>query len=181
MKTLANKLNGLKLALLSTIIVACISTNVLAQYDTVKSLPPVVKLSGPRLGITYVGPGSVQDAIHEAERTEVISQFGWQFENRLFSLEDGTTGLIEYVLLVGGLEQNMFLPSATMLIGLRTGSGFEFGAGPNLSLAGAGFAISVGYTIKNEYMYFPINLAVVPSNTGVRFSLLFGFNARRSR
>ena len=38
--------------------------------------------------------------------------------------------------------------------------------------------LAVGFTIKSEYMYFPINVAVIPSDKGVRFSLLFGFNSR---
>ncbi|MEJ7659823.1 MAG: hypothetical protein WKG07_09440 [Hymenobacter sp.] len=48
-----------------------------------------------------------------------LTQFGWQFESRLFQLPNGVSGLVELVPLVGGLEQGHFIPSVSGLLGLR--------------------------------------------------------------
>ncbi|MCK7537535.1 MAG: hypothetical protein MZV63_44560 [Marinilabiliales bacterium] len=76
----------------------------------------------------------------------LITQFGWQFEWRFFSIENGVTGVVEFVALFGGLEQNLFLPSLSIPIGMRTNSGFEFGIGPNLSITGFSIVLAVGKT-----------------------------------
>jgi hypothetical protein len=107
-----------------------------------------------------------------------ITQFGWQFETRYFTLKSGTSGLVEGVILIGGIEQGLFLPSGSLLIGLRNPNGLEFGFGPNLSLSGVGFVFAGGVTFHSENINFPVNLALVPSSDGLRLSLLFGFNAR---
>ncbi|MDX5347094.1 MAG: hypothetical protein LPK19_07585, partial [Hymenobacteraceae bacterium] len=85
--------------------------------------PYQIRLNGPRLGLTVVGPGELADKLDERGVAQVISQFGWQFETRIFTTERGTSGLIELVPLVGGLEQGTFLPSISGIVGLRNGSG----------------------------------------------------------
>ena len=151
-----------------------------------------IRYNGPRVGFTVLGSGSTKDRLKDrGYSSSTITQFGWQFETRIFTLESGTSGLVEWVLLVGGVEKGLFLPSASMLIGIRDGkNGFEFGLGPNLSLASFGMAIAVGASFKSANMVFPVNLAVIPSvkntwndagvmqATGVRVSLLIGFNTR---
>lgn len=107
-----------------------------------------------------------------------MTQFGWQFETRYFTLPNGTCGLVEGVILAGGLEQGKFLPSGSLLIGIRNAKGMEFGFGPNLSYSGARFVFAIGTTLKSSNVFFPINLAIVPAADGVRISLLTGFNAR---
>ncbi len=157
-----------------------IMANAQNEADSIAPWESSIKLNGPRLGITYVGPGDAADILDTVYNADpFITQFGWQFENRLFTLENGTSGVIEYILLVGGLDQGLFLPNATVLAGLRTGKGWEFGAGPNLSLAGPGFAFGVGYTFKSENIFFPVNMGFVRSKSGYRVSLLVGFNARK--
>lgn len=138
-----------------------------------------VQLSGPRVGFTYIAPGSTADSLKSIfSATPFITQFGWQFEKQYFALDNGTAGLVEFVGLIGGLEQGLFLPSANMLVGVRSSSGAEFAFGPNISISGAAFVLAVGHTYKSGNLNFPINFAVVPSSKGVRFSLLFGFNAQ---
>lgn len=56
----------------------------------------------------------------------------------------------------------MFLPSLTTMVGVRGKSGFEFGTGPNLSLAGLGFVFAVGYNVRSGDLNFPVNLSIVP-------------------
>lgn len=138
-----------------------------------------VELSGPRVGLTYVAPGETADFLKdELGMSNVFTQFGWQFEKQYFALDNGTAGLVEFVGLIGGLEQNKFLPSGTLLIGVRGSSGAEFAFGPNISLSGASFAIAFGHTYKSGNLNFPVNFALVPSGSGLRFSLLMGFNAQ---
>ena len=138
-----------------------------------------VTLSGPRLGITVLTGGVAQKAKDEFKVDPFLTQFGWQFETRIFRLSTGLSGLFEFVPLIGGLEQGKFVPSLNALIGLRGPKGFEFGLGPNITPVSANIALAVGTSFHVEDVNFPVNLAVVPGNGGARFSLLVGFNYRR--
>jgi hypothetical protein len=149
-----------------------------AQQDRTEIYEPIF-LSGPRVGLTYIGDG--EDARLLKEELSVnpfISQFGWQFESRFFTLSNGTSGLVEGVILLGGMEQNVVLPSANLLFGIRSPKGAEFGMGPSFSASGLGYVLAVGITFKAEHVNFPVNLAFEPSPNGAKFSLLIGFNAR---
>jgi hypothetical protein len=146
-------------------------------HETVKIEP--VRLSGPRVGFSHIGPGASADSLKSRlGMSPTFTQFGWQFERSYFDLPNGTAGLVEFVGLIGGLEQNKFLPSASLLVGVRNYKGYEFGFGPNLSLTGAAFVLAVGYTVKSGGLNLPINFAIVPSEKGVRYTLLFGFTAQ---
>lgn len=141
----------------------------------------VLKLAGPRVGFTILSQRYADNINEEFGRdiNPFITQFGWQFETRIFTLESGMSGLFEFVPLVGGLEQGKFLPSLSGLVGLRTAKGLEFGVGPNVSLGGAGLVLAAGTNFQSQGINFPVNFAVAPSRDGARFSLLFGFNARK--
>ncbi|ALW84723.1 hypothetical protein AUC43_06275 [Hymenobacter sedentarius] len=138
-----------------------------------------ISLDGPRVGFTIL-PRGVLDKAHDSgtDLNPFLTQFGWQFEKRLFRLPSGVSGLVEFVPLVGGLEQGQFLPSLSGLVGLRGAKGFEFGVGPNLTPLGSSIVLAMGTSIKSNGINFPINLAMVPGAGGVRVSLLVGFNAR---
>ena len=153
-----------------------------AQSEAEDEMPIVspVNLDGPRVGFTYIAPGETADKLKDNfEVDPFITQFGWQFETRYFTLPNGTAGLVEGVVLVGGLEQGVFRPSASLLVGIRNARGLEFGFGPNLSLSGAAFVFAAGVTFQSHYVNFPVNFAFVPSSDGFLFSLLTGFNARK--
>jgi hypothetical protein len=139
-----------------------------------------VGLSGPRLGLTVLDQG-VLDRLHDrsVDVRPVISQFGWQLEKQFFTKSSGLTAVNEWVLLLGGLEQGVALPSATWMVGVRTSSGTEFGVGPNLTPAGLALAMAAGVTFRTGPMNVPVNLAVVPSRAGMRVSVLTGFTMRR--
>ncbi|NOZ47676.1 MAG: hypothetical protein GXO79_12980 [Chlorobi bacterium] len=149
-----------------------------AQFDSSEIVPPV-HLEGPRVGFTFISGKLADNLKKDYDINPVITQFGWQFETRFFSLENGTSGLVEGVVLIGGMEQSKLLPSGSLLVGLRNSQGIEFGFGPNLSLSGIAYVFAFGYTASSKYINFPINFAIVPSKDGVRFSILAGFNARR--
>jgi hypothetical protein len=146
------------------------------------TLPPIAKtadLSGPRFGLTLLADGVVK----ELEKRDVkvgahISQFGWQFEKQFYTKGSGVTMVTEWVALVGGLEQSVALPSLSWLVGVRTRDGAEFGIGPNVTPAGTALVFATGMTFRAGAMNIPLNVAVVPSRSGTRVSLLSGFSLR---
>lgn len=155
-----------------------------AVPSSAQTLPPITHsadLSGPRFGLTLLSDGIVEKLTERqiAVDRPYVSQFGWQFEKQFYSTENGPTAVTEWVVLVGGLEQGVVLPSVSWLVGMRTMKGAEFGIGPNLTPVGAALAIAAGMTFRAGALNVPVNLAVVPSKSGVRVSLLAGFNTRR--
>lgn len=126
----------------------------------------VEKLSGPRFGFTYLTDGSLMynlnDLPNVSKVNPLIAQFGWQFE-RHFMNTGRTAGIVEFIPLIGGFEQGLFLPSFSTLVGIRNNNGFEFAIGPNISLSGIGMVLGTGFNIKSGDINFPINIAFVPS------------------
>ena len=111
----------------------------------------------------------------------VVTQFGWQYERRIFQAQSGLTGMTEWVFLLGGAERGLLLPSATFLAGIRAPGGLEVGVGPNLSVSGAAYALTVGMNNEFGEVNLPINVAAVLGQDGPRVSLLVGFNVSESR
>mgnify|MGYP000191387311 FL=1 len=156
-----------------------IITIVLLSVSILSVDAQVDKLAGPRVGVTMVQAGSLasilrkdvslfSDDIREewtgstGKNGAVMSQYGWQWESRFLDGGD-VVGLVEWIALVGGMEKGMFLPSVSSMVGLRTASGFEFAAGPNLSLGGIAMVIGIGKTLKFGKLNVPVNIAYVPS------------------
>ncbi len=154
------------------------SQNNSSNYES--SIAKPINLSGPRLGFTLLSTSFIAEMNDRTgiELEPIVSQFGWQFEKRFFSTNSGATLVTEWILLVGGVEQELFLPSLSWLIGYRTKNGFEFGAGPNLAISGSSLVLAAGITVQSEELNIPINLAVAISKSGARVSLLCGFNLR---
>lgn len=169
---------------LSTILLFALVAPMTAQARTETSATKrmvVEKYSGPRFGVSVLAGDPYQKALDKG-LVPVFSQFGWQFETR-FASSDRMAGLIEWVPLIGGLDQNVFIPSFSMLVGLRIKEGFEFGIGPNISITQVedpskwfNLVIAIGQTIDAGDFAFPIHLAVVPQKGGARTTLLFGFS-----
>ena len=133
--------------------------------------------SGPRFGFTYL-PQSILDTLDRRGIKgvhAVITQFGWQYEKAFYNSATGPTALNEWAFLVGGLEQGKFLPSASWIVGVRSHGGVEFGVGPNITPAGVAFAMAGGRSFESGGMHFPVSLALVSSQSGMRVSALFGF------
>ena len=127
-----------------------------------------LRYGGPRIGITYLEPGESTDKMNDIFNRNInpiITQFGWQFETRFFTLENGASGLVELIPMFGGMEQGLFIPSITGLVGYRSAKGYELGIGPTLSLGGSGVLIAAGTSIKSGKVVFPINIAFIPSVT----------------
>lgn len=151
--------------------------------QSVLTPPPAartVSLSGPRFGFTVLSEGIV-DKLQERsiDVRPTITQFGWQFEKQFYTRDSGVAAVNEWVVLLGGLEQGVPLPSVSWLVGLRTKEGAEFGVGPNITAAGPALAVAAGVTFRAGALNVPMNFAVVPSKAGTRVSILTGFNLRR--
>ncbi|HEY7475754.1 MAG TPA: hypothetical protein VH679_12130 [Vicinamibacterales bacterium] len=150
------------------------------QTDVPPRAAREINLSGPRFGMTLLSPGTVEAlADRQINVGQVVSQFGWQFERRLYTNSDGVTALMEWVPLLSGLEQGVALPSLNWLVGVRTASGAEFGIGPNVTPVGTGLVVAAGMTVRSGALNVPLNFAVASSKSGVRISIMTGFNIRR--
>jgi hypothetical protein len=159
-------------------LIAAVSTP--ASSQTIPPVAKTVNLSGPRIGFTSLSDGIVRKLQEERgiEIRPLITQFGWQFEKQFYSKDGGLTAVNEWVVLFGGLEQGVALPSVSWIVGLRTPEGAEFGGGPNLTPAGVALAVAAGVTFRAGALNVPVNVAVVPSKSGLRVSMLTGFNFR---
>ena len=159
------------------------------------------RLSGPRFGLTVLNDATIRQinetfgtCTYDSQRNDcryddeivssafpVITQFGWQFERQVTVSSNGLTILTETVILLGGLERGLALPSASLIVGVRTPGGLELGLGPNLSATGAAYAVAVGFANPLGDINVPINVAAVLGRDGPRMSLLVGltFSDRR--
>ena len=109
------------------------------KYSEVLS-PPIVerlKLSGPRMGFTYF-TGDLAARIEESKETggfggsPIMYQFGYQFETQYLN-EGNLQALFEFIPLITGVDQGYFIPSLTILHGIRNNrSGWEFALGPSI-------------------------------------------------
>jgi hypothetical protein len=148
-----------------------------------QTLPPparVADLSGPRFGGTFLSDGVVHTLkANGIKVAPMITQFGGQYEKQFYDNGNGVAALTEAVMLIGGLEQGLVLPSLSWLVGVRTHAGTEFGIGPNITPAGVALALAGGKTFRAGVLNVPVNVAVVPSKSGVRVSMLTGFSLRR--
>lgn len=170
-----------KLLLLAVVVVAAAPGQALAQVILPPQAPAeTVDLAGPRVGVTFLSHG-VRDKLGDlgTEIGPAISQFGWQKEKRFLASPNGLTGVTEWVLLFGGMDQGVLLPSLSWLVGMRTVKGVEFAVGPNVSPGGVALAAAAGVTLRGGNLNIPLNVAAVPSKSGVRMSLLAGFNTRK--
>jgi hypothetical protein len=150
--------------------------------QTLSPTPPPTReidLSGPRFGITSLSDG-VLARLHDRDIDvkPMISQFGWQFERQFYGKQGGVSVLNEWVVLLGGMDQGVPIPSLTWLVGLRSSTGAEFGIGPNLTPNGLALAFAAGVTFRSGILNVPVNVAVVPSSAGMRTSVLTGFSWR---
>lgn len=112
------------------------------NLDNAITMPnePRLNLSGPRMGVSYLAGEAGE--IYQAPKGNggfdaypALFQFGYQFEVQYLN-EGNIQGLFEFIPLVSGLEQGFFIPSLTILHGLRNNkNGIEFAFGPTLSLA----------------------------------------------
>ena len=141
---------------------------------------PRQHLSGPRFGFTTF-TGAVADQRRFIGKEPIMSQFGWQFETQVLSTQSGNQALMEWVVLVGGVEQDELNLGLSWLAGYRLPNGLEFGVGPNVSVRKDGdkpttsMVVAGGATLPFGELYVPINLAVAFAEGGPRITTLVGW------
>ncbi len=139
-----------------------------------------MRLNGPRFGFT-VFTSEVADQRRAMDLEPIMTQFGWQFETRIISLSNGGQALMEWVPLVGGVEQGELNLSLAWLTGYRLASGVEFGVGPNISYnkdhdrTTTSMVVAGGATLPFGEIQIPLNMAVGIANGGPRFTVLMGW------
>jgi hypothetical protein len=143
---------------------------------------PRQHLSGPRFGFTAF-TGDVARARQSIGKEAIMSQFGWQFETQIVSTETGNQALMEWIVLIGGVEQDELNVSLSWMAGYRLPSGLEFGVGPNVSVrkddnfekATTSMVVAMGATLPFGELYVPANLALAFAEGGPRVTTLLGW------
>jgi len=143
---------------------------------------PRQHLSGPRFGFTAF-TGDVARYRQAIGKQPIMSQFGWQFETQIVSTTSGNQALMEWIVLLGGLEQSERNLSLSWMAGYRLPSGLEFGVGPNISVrpedgdvaSTTSMVMAMGATLPFGELYVPANLAVAFAEGGPRITTLLGW------
>lgn len=107
------------------------------DYASAINVPEVAKLnlSGPRMGLTVFTGQTAQRIGDPTARggfdgTPVMFQFGYQFETSYLN-HGHLQALFEFIPIITGLDQGQFLPSLSILHGIRSNRrGWEFAFGP---------------------------------------------------
>ncbi|CAN5361327.1 hypothetical protein BH09BAC5_BH09BAC5_12580 [soil metagenome] len=124
-----------------------VDNNVISQltkpdsYDARARTPVTEKmnLSGPRMGGTYfTGETASILAAPKAQggykAFPLMFQFGYQFEKQYLAAGD-FQALFEFIPMITGLDQGLFIPSFTVMNGIRANKrGYEFAFGPTFHL-----------------------------------------------
>lgn len=110
-----------------------------------------LRLDGPRMGFTTY-TGGLRDRMMESKSSggfdvfPVFFQFGYQFEKQYLN-EGKVQALFEFIPMITGLDQGYFIPSASILHGIRSNvNGWEFAFGPTFNLV----PMSKGYYDENN-------------------------------
>jgi len=118
-----------------------------------------LNLSGFRVGIvSLLGENR---SIMKAPRSQggfdspaVLFQFGYQFETQYLN-QGRLQALFEFVPMITGIEQGLFIPSMTVMHGVRDNkTGVEFAFGPNFTLGrvASGFINSDGdWVLRSDW------------------------------
>lgn len=107
------------------------------DYDNTVNNPHIqrLSLSGPRMGFGVItGEDAKRFSASSGrggyEAFPVLSQFGYQFEVSYLN-EGNVQALFEIIPTISGLEQGLFIPSMSILHGIRSNiNGLEFAFGP---------------------------------------------------
>ncbi|MEW6060298.1 MAG: hypothetical protein AB1600_00015 [Bacteroidota bacterium] len=141
-------------------------------------------LGGPRLGITSViGEGKLVYDLKQKSIGRFISQFGWHFEYQVQPEGERPSFVIQFVPLVAGVEYGTLIPSASLVMGIRLPSGFEFGMGPNAIVTptkiSTALVVAVGYVLDYGGVNIPLNIVMATNPDGNRLSFVFGYSINK--
>ncbi len=179
--------------LIGALLLAAVTTATARQSDTLTDMSSLRhhKLSGPRLGMTYVVHGSeFARKLDDREIDNFISQFGWHFEWVVRPEGGGPAFVTELMPFLGGVEYGTVIPSLSLVLGIRGPRGFELGMGPNVLVTldkkepvSTTLVVGVGKSLNISGVQIPLNLAVSTNRDGQRLSFVFGYalSSRKNR
>lgn len=130
------------------------------NYESATTNPAVdrLNLQGPRLGFTLPF-GEIADVTTRSrsqggyDLSPFMFQFGYQFEVQYLN-EGKFQALFEFLPMITGLEQQIFLPSLTFLNGFRNNvNGLEIAFGPSVSFASYADVANVNGNIMTKAEY----------------------------
>jgi hypothetical protein len=110
-------------------------------FDEARNNPYTNRLraDGPRMGLTYF-TGTTANILAMDKKDggfnamPLMFQFGYQFEKQYLN-QGNFQALFEVVPMITGLDQGLFIPSLTIMNGMRNNmNGWEFAFGPSVSL-----------------------------------------------
>ena len=101
-----------------------------------------LRTDGPRMGfVTYFFEPSSSAVLSRSkaeggyEAFPLLFQFGYQFEKQYLN-EGNFQALVEFLPMITGLDQGLFIPSATLMNGIRNNNtGWELAFGPMVSVS----------------------------------------------
>ncbi len=111
------------------------------DYESAINVPETdrLNLNGPRMGVTFFSGETAEilkmkEALGGMDAMPVMFQFGYQFEVKYLN-QGNFQALFEFIPVITGLDQGKFIPSFSILNGMRHNRfGWEFAFGPNLVL-----------------------------------------------
>lgn len=131
------------------------------EFDNTNNNPEVtrLRLDGPRMGfISY--SGQLRERMIESKKNggfdafPVMFQFGYQFEKQYLN-EGKIQALFEFIPMITGLDQGYFIPSISILHGVRSNvHGWEFAFGPTFNIVpmSSGYYDASGaWQLKNHW------------------------------
>ena len=142
------------------------------DFDNTVNNPYQLRLrtDGPRMGFTmFTGEtASIMGANRNNggfEAQSMMFQFGYQFEKQYLN-EGNFQALFECIPMMTGLDQGLFIPSITVMNGLRNNkNGWEFAFGPTFSIVtkrqGYYEAGTQKWTLLNDSIPIPENADVI--------------------
>lgn len=125
------------------------------DYENLTNNPSqdIINLNGPRLGfMVYTGKNAsyIKNAKDKGgfNAFPMMFQFGYQFEKKYLN-EGNVQALFEFIPTITGLDQGFFIPSFTILHGLRSNKfGLEFAFGPTFGFN----TYSTGYEDNGKWV-----------------------------
>ena len=129
--------------------------------------PTFEYMHGFRLGYNFI---NVDPSTHDQLRSNHLFVIGYEFTQRMYG-GDWLNVIAVQNVMVSGIEQSLFLPSANLLIGFEADERVQLGVGPNVNpLAEDGkylhMVAAVGFTPDVGVFNVPIHVAYIPDVDG---------------
>lgn len=128
----------------------------LSYFQNISDLPTTkINNSGPRMGAAYMGGHlgkryTGDEAYGGYGSSHVISQIGYQLEAQYLSAGN-LQALAEFLFIIGGLDQQLFIPSLVIMNGFRlSNSGWEIAFGPSFGVTKTAYGFYTDPSLSNE-------------------------------